>query len=45
MLFSEIKFPASESEIMVWWMIVTKINMADDEETNEVRYFCLSIDN
>ena len=45
MYFDEIHFPASDREIVVWWMIVTKINMADDEETNEVRYFFLSIDN
>ena len=35
MYFDEIHFPASDREIVVWWMIVTKINMADDEETNE----------
>ena len=45
MCFDETHFPASDREIVVWWMIVTKINMADDEETNEVTYFFLSIDN
>ena len=44
MFFSEIDFPASDRGIVVWWMTVTKINMADDEETNVVRYFYLSID-
>ena len=45
MFFSEIDFPGSESKIVMWEMIVTKINKADDDETNGVRYFCLSIDN